>query len=135
MKKVWIMALTVLIGFAFVTGAFAQAPAGTPEQKTTTTTTTTTTISKSMTFRGKVTNLDTAASMMTVEGKKGEMTFDVSNAKMKGEVKVGDMVRVKYTEKDGKMMASWVTKHHGAKKTKTTTTTTETKEETTTPAK
>ncbi|MGD0235410.1 MAG: hypothetical protein ABSC55_12855 [Syntrophorhabdales bacterium] len=146
MKKVLMMALTVLISVAFVTVAFAQAPAGTPEQKTTATTTTTTpekkvtttttetTESKAMRFRGKVTAMDTAAKMMTVKGKKGDMTFDVSGAKMKGEPKAGDMVRVKYMEKDGKMMASWVTMHR-AKTTKTTTTkTTETKEETTTPA-
>ena len=50
---------------------------------------------------------------------------------MKGEAKAGDKVTVKYMEKDGKMMASWVTMHR-AKTTKTTITkTTETKEETT----
>ena len=130
MKKVSMMALTVLIGFIFVTGAFAQAPAGTSEQKTTTTTTTTTT-SKPMTFMGTVTALDTAASMMTVKGKKGDMTFDVSTAKMKESVKAGSKVTVKYMEKDGKMVASSVTMHE-AKTTKTTTTTTETTE---TPAK
>ena len=147
MKKVLMMALTVVISVAFVTVVFGQAPAGTSEQKTTTTTTTTTpekkvtttttetTKSKAMWFRGRVTAMDTTAKMMTVKGKKGDMTFDVSNAKMKGEPKAGDWVRVKYTEKDGKMMASWVTMHR-AKTTKTTTTkTTETKEETTTPAK
>lgn len=146
MRKVLMMALTVMISVAFVTVVFAQAPAGTPEQKTTTTTTTTTpekkvtttttetTKSKAMRFRGKVTAMDTAVKMMTVKGKKGDMTFDVSNAKMKGEPKAGDKVRVEYTEKDGKMMASWVTMHR-AKTTKTTTTkTTETKEETTAPA-
>jgi ribosomal 50S subunit-recycling heat shock protein len=144
MKKVLMMALTVVISLAFVTVVFAQAPAGTPEQKTTTTTTTPekkettttteTTKSKAMRFRGKVTAMDTAAKTMTVKGKKGDMTFDVSSAKMKDEVKAGDMVRVRYTEKDGKMMASWVTMHR-AKTTKTTTTkTTEKKEETTTPA-
>ena len=147
MKKVLMMALTMIISVVFVTVVFAQAPAGTSEQKTTTTTTTTTpekkvtttttetTKSKAMWFRGRVTAMDTAAKMMTVKGEKGDMTFDVSNAKMKGEPKAGDMVRVEYTEKDGKMMASWVTMHR-AKTTKTTTTrTTETKEETTAPAK
>ena len=90
MKKVLMMALTVLIGVAFVTVVFAQAPVGTPEKKTTTTTTTTpakketttkTTKSKAMMFTGEVTNVDTAAKMMTVKGKKGDMTFDVSSAK------------------------------------------------------
>jgi len=91
-----------------------------------------------MKFEGKVTNMDTAAKTMTVKGKKRDMTFHVSNAKMKGDAKAGDKVTVKYTEKDGKMVASWVgTKE--AKKTKTTTTTTTTtkekKEETPAPAK
>ena len=147
MKKVLMMILTVVISVAFVTVVFAQAPAGTSEQKTTTTTTTATpekkvtttttetTKSKAMWFRGRVTAMDTAAKMMTVKGKKGDMTFDVSNAKTKGEAKAGDRVRVKYMEKDGKMMASWVNMRR-AKTTKTTTTkTTETKEETTAPAK
>ena len=128
MKKVWMMALTVLIGFVFVTGAFAQAPAGTSEKMTTTTTTTTT--NKPMTFMGTVTALDTAASMMTVKGEKGDMTFDVSTAKMQESVKAGSKVTVKYMEQDGKMMASSVTKHYGDKTTKTTTT-----ETTETPAK
>ena len=145
MKKVLMMALTVLISVAFVTAAFAQAPAGTPEQKTTTTTTTKapdtketkttkTTKSKAMIFTGEVTNMDTAAKIMTVKGKKGDMTFDVSGAKMKGEAKSGDKVTVKYVEKEGKMMTSSVTMG-GAKTTKKTTTKTkETKEETTAPA-
>jgi hypothetical protein len=144
MKKVLMMALTVVISVAFVTVAFAQAPAGTPEKKTTTTTTTTTpekketttktTKSKALMFTGEVTKMDTAAKMMTVKGKKGDMTFDVSSAKMKDEAKAGDKVTVKYTEKDGKMNASSVTMG-GAKTTKKTTgKTTEKKEETTAPA-
>ena len=144
MKKVFMMALTVLISVAFVTVVFAQAPAGKPEQKTTTTTTTTTpekketttktTKSKAMMFTGEVTNMDTAAKTMTVKGKKGAMTFDVSSAKMKGEAKAGDKVTVKYTEKDGKMVASAVTMG-GTKTTKKTTgKATEKKEETTAPA-
>ena len=78
-------------------------------------------------------NMDTAAKMMTVKDKKGDMTFDVSTAKMKGEAKVGDNVLVKYIEKDGKMVASSVTVKW-AKTTKKTTTTKETTEETTAPA-
>jgi hypothetical protein len=142
MKKVLMIALAVLISVAFVTVTFAQAPAGTSEKTTTTTTTTpapekketttttTTTKSGAMRFTGKVTAMDTAANMMTVKGKKGDMTFDVSSAMMKGEVKAGSRVTVRYMEQDGKMMASSVTKHHGAKTTKTTTT-----ETTETPAK
>lgn len=60
----------------------------------------------------------------------GDKTFDVTDAKMKGEAKAGGMVTVKYMEIDGKMLASWV----GVDKTtkmETTTTTTKTKEKTT----
>ena len=60
----------------------------------------------------------------------GDKTFDVTDAKMKGEAKAGDMVTVKYMEIDGNMLASWV----GVDKTtkmETTTTTTKTKEKTT----
>ena len=135
MKKVSMFVLAVIIGIAFVSTTFAQAPAGTTEKKETTTTTTTIK-TKTMKFHGKVTNMDMAAKMMTVTGKKGDMTFDVSNAKMKGEINVGDKVRVKYMEQDGKMMASAVKVTKGKKmKTTTTTTTTEKKEETTAPAK
>lgn len=140
MKKVSMFALAVVISLAFVATVFAQA--GTPEKKETTTTTTATpekketttkvTKSKAMMFQGEVTNMDTAAKMMTVKGKKGDMTFDVSGAKMKGEVKAGDKVNVKYTEKDGKMMASAV--KMGKMKT-TTTKTKEKTEESTAPAK
>ena len=127
MKKVLFVCLAVFISIMFVANVFAQ----TPEKKETTTTTTTTTtkVAKTMTFTGEVTNMDTDAKMMTAKNQKGDMTFDVSAVKMKVEPKAGDKVTVKYMEKDGKMMASWV----GVDKTtKTeTTTTTKTKEKTT----
>ena len=138
MKKVLLVVFIILISVVFVTTVFAQTSektvtttTTTPEkQKETTTTTTTTpgkkvtttttTKTKAMTFTGKVTNMDTAAKMMSAKGKKGDMTFDVSSAIMKVEPKTGDMVTVKYMEKDGKMMASSVTMGK-AKKTKSTT--------------
>jgi hypothetical protein len=138
MKRVLLIVLTILISVAFVTTVFAQTSektvtttTTTPEkQKETTTTTTTTpekkvtttttTKTKAMTFTGRVTNMDTAAKMVTAKGKKGEMTFDVSSVSMKAEPKTGDIVTVKYMEKDGKMMASSVTMGK-AKKTKSTT--------------
>jgi hypothetical protein len=141
MKKALLVGLAVLISVAFMPTVFAQ----TTETKETITTTTTTpekkeTVTKTtrtqhMKFTGKVTNMDMSEKMMTVKGKKSEMIFDVSSAKMKGEVKAGDMVTVKYREKDGKMMASSVTRGKATKmKTSTTeteTTTTKTKTETT----
>ncbi len=142
MKKALLVGLGVLISVAFMTTAFAQTTekketttTTTPEKKETVTTTTTTpekkqtvtktTRIKDMMFTGKVTNMDMAEKMMAVKGKKGEMTFDVSSAKMTGEAKAGDMVTVKYREKDGKMTASSVTRAK-ARKMKTTTTETET---------
>jgi hypothetical protein len=151
MKKVSMFVLAVIISIAFVATVFAQAPTGTTEEKKETTTTTTTTTpekkeittttkttkSKGMRFYGKVISMDTEAKMMTVKGKRGDMTFDVSNAEMKSEVKAGDRVFVKYMKKEGKMMASVVKRTEGKKmKTKTTTTTTEEKtEETAAPVK
>ncbi len=156
MRKALLVGLAVFISVAFMTTVFAQ----TTEKKETTTTTTTTTPptkkettttttttpekketvtkttrTKAMMFTGKITNMDMAEKMMTVKGKKAEMTFDVSGAKMKGEAKAGDMVTVKYREKDGKMMASSVTwgkaRKMKATTTETETTTTKTKTETT----
>ena len=163
MKKGLMIALAVLISVAFVTVTFAQAPAGTVEKKATTTTTTTTTPekkatttttttttpekketttttttkSKHMEFKGEVVSMDAAAKTLVAKDKKGEMTFDVATAKMKGEAKAGHKVTVKYMEKDGKMVASSViVKGAKTKTTKKTTTTKEKKEETTTtPAK
>jgi hypothetical protein len=113
MKKVLMFALAVWISVAFVTAVFAQAPAEKPapekmmekkEMKP-----------KMMSFSGEVTNMDMMAKMMTVKGKKGEMTFDMTGAKMKGEMKAGDKVTVKYMEKEGKMMASSVMMAGGKK--------------------
>ena len=65
---------------------------------------------------GEVTAMDMAAKTLTVKGKKAEMTFDVTDAKMKAEPKVGDKVMVKYTEKDGKMVAKSVVAEKAHKK-------------------
>jgi phage baseplate assembly protein gpV len=122
MKKALLVVLALLISVAFVTTVFA-------EKYEKETKTTTTTKAKAMEFRGEVTAMDMAAKTITVKGNDGDKTFDVTDAKMKGEAKAGDMVTVKYMEKDGKMIASWVGMD---KREKTeTTTTTETKEKTT----
>jgi hypothetical protein len=75
--------------------------------------------SKDMT--GDVTGMDAAAKTLMVKAKKGEMTFDVSDAQWMGynsmaDVKAGDRVRVSYMKKDGKMMASMVYKRQGSTK-------------------
>ena len=63
---------------------------------------------KAQTFKGEVTVMDAAAKTLTAKGKKGDMTFDVTDVKMKSEPKAGDQVMVKYVEKDGKMVAKSV---------------------------
>jgi hypothetical protein len=60
---------------------------------------------------GEVTSLDAKAGTFAVKEKDKEikLTADSKSAKSALEkVKVGDMVRVSYTEKDGKMIASSV---------------------------
>lgn len=128
MKKVFMIVLAVLISAAFVTSGFAQAPAAKPatdnpaaaapapapekavpapapekkaEKKGTTK-------AKVHQYTGEVVSMDAAAKTAVVKGEKGDMTFDIATAKMKGEAKAGDKVVVKYTEKDGKMVASSV---------------------------
>jgi len=119
MKKVFVAVLAVFIGIAFVATVFAQAPA--PE-----TTAPAPAPEKNAEMkgagkgkmhhvRGQVTAVDMAAKTLTVKGKKGDMTFDLTGAKMKGEPKMGDKVRVAYMEKEGKMVAKYV-RIKGAKK-------------------
>jgi len=107
MKRFLLIALAVLVCIAFVTTVFAQGPtdkAHTSEKK----------IEKKVValkvkttqYTGKAIAMDGAAKTLTVKGKTDEKSFDVANVKMKKEPKVGDKVMVKYTEKDGKMIAS-----------------------------
>lgn len=118
MKKFLMISLAVLISGAFVTTVSAQGPtdkALTSEKK----------IEKKVVaskskipqYTGEVTSMDGAAKTLTVKGKTDEKTFDVANVKMKKKPKAGDKVMVKYTEKDGKMIASSVVGVKGAKKT------------------
>ena len=116
MKKVLIAVLAVFIGIAFVTSVFAQSatdkatkaattPAPAPEKKAEKKAAPK---GKVKQHRGAVTGVDMAAKTLTVKGRKGDMTFDVTDATMKGEPKAGDKVTVKYAEKDGKMVAKSV---------------------------
>lgn len=99
MKRVLLIAVLVVVSVAFVSTVFAadkKAP-------------------KAMTFKGAIASVDAKANMIVVKGDKKEMTFDVAGAKWDGykamdEVKAGDKVLVKYTEKEGKMMATMVGK-------------------------
>ena len=114
MKKAVLVALTLIISVAFTTGVFAQATSE-PRKDTAPSTAPMGPKPKAMEYVGTIAMIDTMAKGMVVTGRKGEMTFDVSMAKWQpyksmNEVKQGDSVTVRYMEKDGKMMASSVTK-------------------------
>ena len=98
MKKTLFILLALLFGVASVTTAFAKGTAA-----------------KTHSFTGVVASVDAGAKSLAVKGTKKEMTFDVANAKMVGfkalgDIKAGEKVTVKYTEKDGKAMAKSVAK-------------------------
>jgi hypothetical protein len=158
MRKIFVMGLALLIGFAFVTGAFAQSTTEKATQAATDTAQEKAKVSgealktkakeavgektapapdqaapapekkvekkdivkvKGKHAKGEVTVVDMAAKTITIKGKTGDMTFDVANAKMKAEPKVGDKVFVRYAEADGKMIAKYVVakkKHHRGQK-------------------
>src|SRR5437660_5542542 len=67
---------------------------------------------------GEVTSVDAKAGTLTVKGKDKEINLNaISRAKAAlGKIKVGDMVKVTYTEQDGKMNASSVSVVKGTAK-------------------
>ena len=115
MIKILVVALTTL---SFSALGFAQAKPATPATPATpaapaTEKKTEMKSGKAKTHRvtGEVTSLDAKAGTFAVKEKDKEikLTADSKSAKSALEkVKVGDMVRVSYTEKDGKMIASSV---------------------------
>jgi hypothetical protein len=66
---------------------------------------------KAMLVSGEVTAVDAAANKLTIKGKKGEVVLTTTDktkfaeGKTLADVKVGDKLSVKYSEKEGKMMA------------------------------
>jgi hypothetical protein len=108
MIKVLVIALT---SFAFSGVIFAQAKPATP-----TTPATPPAMEKSEKARtngvtGEVTSVDAKAGTFTVKAKDKEINLVADSKTTKAaleKLKVGDMVRVSYTEKDGKMIASSV---------------------------
>ena len=115
MKKVFMIALAILISVAFVTTVFAQAPKDAPNPPAVDKPAKAEKAEKpakvkAKTFTGEAVKADAAA--FVAKDKKGEMTFDVSGVKgYKAEnYAAGDKVLVKYAEKDGKMMASAIKK-------------------------
>jgi Cu/Ag efflux protein CusF len=72
---------------------------------------------KSTTTTGEVTAVDSKAGMLTVKTKDKDLNLNASSKAKSalGKVKVGDMVKVTYTEQDGKMTASSVSVQKGKK--------------------
>jgi len=65
---------------------------------------------------GKVTAVDAAKGTLTVQSEKIEAGFDCETGSMIKDVKVGDMVKVEYTEAGGKKKATKVTPAAAKKK-------------------
>jgi hypothetical protein len=110
MMKVLVIALTSL---AFSSVSFAQAKPATPATPATPAAPAMEKSEKAKTNRltGEITSVDVKAGTFTVKGKDKEINLvaDSKSTKVGVEkLKVGDTVRVSYTEKDGKMIASSV---------------------------
>jgi hypothetical protein len=96
MKKALVIIISVLIVLSVARFSFAE------EKKHST---------KAMLVSGEVTAVDAAAHTLTIKGKKGEVVLNTTDktkfteGKTLADVKVGDKLSVKYSEKDGKMMA------------------------------
>ena len=96
MKK----ALVVIVSFLFVLSVVGLSFAEKKDHET-----------KGMYVTGVVTAVDTAANTLTIKGEKGEVVLTTTDktkfakGKTLVNVKVGDMLSAKYSEKDGKMMA------------------------------
>lgn len=120
MIKILVVALTTLsfsaLGFAQTkpaTPATPATPAAPAEKKTETKSEK----AKSHRITGELTSVDAKAGTFAVKGNDKEIKLAADSKSAKdalGTVKVGDMVRVSYTEKDGKMTATSV--KAGAKK-------------------
>jgi osmotically-inducible protein OsmY len=109
MKKVLMIVMALIISAAFVTTVMAQDKPAAKAPK-----------AKDKSWNGEVVSVDAAAKTVVAKNKKGEMTFDVSAAKFAKNVKfedlkAGDKIAVKYAAKDGKNMATGVTKAAGTK--------------------
>src|SRR5512135_744066 len=96
MKKALVIIVSVLIVLSVARFSFAE------EKKHST---------KAMIVSGEVTAVDAAANTLTIKGKKGEVMLTTTDktkfaeGKTLADVKVGDKLSAKYSEKDGNMMA------------------------------
>jgi Cu/Ag efflux protein CusF len=107
--KVVVLALTAL---SFSGLSFAQSKPATPSTPSADKKAETTSAkAKSNRITGEITSLDAKSGMVAVKGKDKEVNLTAESKKAKAaleKLKVGDMVTVSYSEKDGKMVASSV---------------------------
>jgi Cu/Ag efflux protein CusF len=120
MIRVLVIALTSL---AFSGVSFAQAKPATPATPATPAAPAMEKSEKAKTnsVTGEVTSVDVKAGTFTVKGKDKEINLVADSKSTKAEVerlKVGDTVRVSYTEKDGKIIARSVRTESKSKPTK-----------------
>ena len=108
MKRLFVVFLAVVFGITFVSIVRVQSATETapvPEKMETKAAPKATLLR----YGGEVTAIDMAGSKtLTLKGKKGDMTFDMTSARMMEEPKVGESIMVQYTKKDGKMVADSV---------------------------
>ena len=96
MKKALVIIISVLIVLSVAGFSFAE------EKKHST---------KELHVSGEVTAVDAAANTLTINGEKGEVVLTITDktkfaeGKTLDDVKVGDKLSAKYSEKDGMMMA------------------------------
>jgi hypothetical protein len=117
MIKVLVIGLTSL---AFSSVSFAQAKPATPATPATPAAPAMEKSEKAKSNRltGEITSVDVKGGTFTVKGKDKEINLVADSKSTKADVeklKVGDLVRVSYTEKDGKMIASSVTSESKSK--------------------
>jgi len=96
MKKALVIIISVLIVLSVAGFSFAEEKKHSP---------------KEMHVSGEVTAVDASANTLTIKGEKGEVVLTITDktkfaeGKTLAEVKVGDKLSAKYSEKDGTMMA------------------------------
>jgi Cu/Ag efflux protein CusF len=106
MIRVLVIGLTTLV---FSGVSFAQAKPATPAAPTTEKKAETK--AKATRVTGEVTSVDAKAGTLAIKAKDKDVNLTAESKSAKGalgKIKVGDMVNVSYTEKDGKMIASSV---------------------------
>lgn len=108
MMKMLIVAITIL-GFSGL--GFAQAKPATPAPPTEKKTEMKSEKAKTSRVTGEVTSVDAKAGTLAIKAKDKELNLTAESKSAKSsleKVKPGDRVRVSYTEKDGKMIATSV---------------------------